>query len=198
MLLTTLAHAESPKTRAQLYFILFVSSGLGMCGTLNSLVCNDRLNSQWRLRHSGVERVEYSLTYRSFASFNAPYNPVRFMYGKRTASIPFLILRLLILCASWSRKYGNYSQNWFTNYFVLSKNVGLARYPENRNRTCSHVGQSGAILPEFFVLLHILFCQENFLLKDIIKTFVLNSSLLPVPKHTKSIPPTNVLCPSNL
>jgi len=38
------------------------------------------------------ERVEYHSTYLSFASFNEPYNPVRFMYGKRTASIQFLIL----------------------------------------------------------------------------------------------------------
>jgi len=36
------------------YFILFVSSRFGMCGRLNSHVCNDRWNSQWRLRHSGI------------------------------------------------------------------------------------------------------------------------------------------------
>ena len=36
------------------YFTLFVSSGLGMCDRLNSLVCNDRSNSQWRLQHSGA------------------------------------------------------------------------------------------------------------------------------------------------
>jgi len=36
------------------YFILFVCSGLGMCNRWNSLVCNDKLNSHWRLRHSGV------------------------------------------------------------------------------------------------------------------------------------------------
>jgi len=35
-------------------FILFISSGLGMCDRLNSLICNDRLNSQWRLRHLRV------------------------------------------------------------------------------------------------------------------------------------------------
>jgi len=38
---------------AHFYFIIFVSSELGMCGRYSSLVCNDRLNSQWRLIHSG-------------------------------------------------------------------------------------------------------------------------------------------------
>jgi len=33
-----------------------------------------------------VKKLDTALTL-SFASFNAPYNPVRFMYGKRTASI---------------------------------------------------------------------------------------------------------------
>ena len=42
------------------YFVLFVSSGLGVCDSLNSLVCNDRLNSQWRLRHSGVIVTEFT------------------------------------------------------------------------------------------------------------------------------------------
>ena len=50
----------------------------------------------------------------------------------------------------------------YPNYFVLSKNIGLARYPENRNQTCSHRGHSGEIIPKFFVLLQILFCQENY------------------------------------
>jgi len=92
-----------------------MSSGLGICDRLNSLVCNDRSNSQWRLRHLGVIGKELNtvLTYLSFASFHAPYNPVRFMYGKRTASIQFLILHLIILCALWSRKYGNYTQTSF-------------------------------------------------------------------------------------
>jgi len=35
------------------HFILFVSSGLGMCVRFNSLVCSDRINSQWQLRHLG-------------------------------------------------------------------------------------------------------------------------------------------------
>jgi len=47
------------------------------------------------------------LTNLSFASFNAPYNPVRLTYEKKQASIHFLILHLIIRCALWSRKYGN-------------------------------------------------------------------------------------------
>jgi len=35
------------------YFIIFVSSGLGMYDRLNSPVCKDRLNPQWQLRHPG-------------------------------------------------------------------------------------------------------------------------------------------------
>jgi len=46
--------AHRIKHAHNLYFILFVSSGLGMCDILNSLVCNDKLKSLWRLRHSGV------------------------------------------------------------------------------------------------------------------------------------------------
>jgi len=45
---------------------------------------------------SFCEKVEYSLTYLSFASLNAPYNPLRLMYEKKTASIQFLMLRLII------------------------------------------------------------------------------------------------------
>jgi len=58
-------------------------------------------------------------------------------------------------------------------YFVLSNNVGLARLPENRNQTCSHRGIRGQSPRNLFKLLQILFCQENFLLKNIIKTYVL-------------------------
>jgi len=89
-------------------------SRLGMCDRLNSLVCNDRLNSQ-KLATLGSywERVEYSSTYLNFASFNAPYNPVRFMYEKRTASVQFLILCLIIRCTLWSQKYSNYSRTLF-------------------------------------------------------------------------------------
>jgi len=45
---------------------------------------------------SYCERVEISLIYLNFASFNAPYNPVRFMDGERTASTQFLILHLMV------------------------------------------------------------------------------------------------------
>jgi len=53
------------QTRAQLYFILFVSSGLDMYHRLNPLICNDRFNSQLATLAIGsyCERVEYSLTY---------------------------------------------------------------------------------------------------------------------------------------
>jgi len=63
------------------------------------------MTSATRALGSYFERVEYSLTNLSFASFNAPYNPVRLMYEK-TASIQLFILRLIIWCALWSRKYG--------------------------------------------------------------------------------------------
>jgi len=69
-----------------------------MCDRLNSLVCNEKIKfpvATQALR-SYWEKVEYSLSYLSFASFNAPYNPVRFMHGKRTAGIQFLILRLMV------------------------------------------------------------------------------------------------------
>jgi len=85
-----------------LYFILFVSSGLDMCG---------RLNSQWRIWHSATphtgvdvnELIQFDL---NFASFNAPYNPVRLMCDKRPANIQCLILRLVTRCTLWSEKYG--------------------------------------------------------------------------------------------
>ena len=60
-----------------------------------------------------------------------------------------------------------------SEYFVSSKNASLARYVENQNQTCSHGWHSGVIPPIFFELLQILLCQENFLLKNIIKTKVL-------------------------
>jgi len=41
---------------------------------------------------SYCERVEYSLTYLSFATFNAPYNPMRFMYETSVGSTQFFIL----------------------------------------------------------------------------------------------------------
>ena len=89
-----------------------MSGGIGMFDRLNSLVCNDRFKlpvvtpGRWRLRHSGGIVKELN-TARSFAIFNAPYNPVRLIYEKKTASIQCLILRLIIRCALRSRKYGN-------------------------------------------------------------------------------------------
>ena len=48
---TTLPPTESNMhTTFSLFY--FVSSELSMCDRLNSFVCNDRLNSQWRLIHS--------------------------------------------------------------------------------------------------------------------------------------------------
>jgi len=49
-------------------------------------------------RGSYWERVKYSLTYRSFASFNEPCNPVRFMYGKRTIfdTVPYNPVHLMV------------------------------------------------------------------------------------------------------
>ena len=52
-------------------------------------VATRALGSYW-------ERDEYSLTYLSFDSFDAPYHPVRLMYEKRTATIQFLILCLMV------------------------------------------------------------------------------------------------------
>jgi len=78
-----------------------------MCDRFNSLVCNDRSNSHWRLGHSGVIVNELNAaTYPRFASFNAPYNPVRLKYEIRTANIQNLISRLIIRSALWSEKYG--------------------------------------------------------------------------------------------
>jgi len=98
------------------YFILFVSSGLRMCDRTNSLVCNDILNSQLATSAIGnyCERVECSLAYLSFASFTVPYNLMCFMYDKRTASIYFLILRLIIWCAFYGPK-NTINKKYFPN-----------------------------------------------------------------------------------
>jgi len=50
------------------------------------------------------ELIQFDL---NFASFNAPYNPVRLMCDKRPANIQCLILRLITRYALWSEKYGN-------------------------------------------------------------------------------------------
>jgi len=69
-----------------------------MCDRLNPIVCNDRFKLPVTTLALGsyCEQVEYSFTYLNFASFNTPYNPVHLMYEKRTASIQFLILRLMV------------------------------------------------------------------------------------------------------
>jgi len=45
---------------------------------------------QLKNAESYCEKVEYSLIYLSFASFNTPYNPVRLVYENRTASIKII------------------------------------------------------------------------------------------------------------
>jgi len=51
-----------------------MSNGLGMCDRLNALVCNDiKIPVATLALGSYCERVEYSLTYQSFASFNVLY-----------------------------------------------------------------------------------------------------------------------------
>jgi len=52
-----------------LYFIPFVSSGLGMCDRLNYLVCAV-------IRGSLICPIKLPVCYMSFASFNAPCNSV--------------------------------------------------------------------------------------------------------------------------
>ena len=52
------------------------------------------------------------------------------MSAKRTASIPFLILRLMVPKIRQLQLDVVYP-----NYFFLSKNVSLARYLENRNQS---------------------------------------------------------------
>jgi len=81
-------------------------------------VATPALGSYW-------ERVEYSLTYQSFASFNEPYNPACFRYGKRTASIQFLLLQLIIRCALWSRKKGNCSQTSFIRTTLFCQTLSV-------------------------------------------------------------------------
>ena len=64
-------------------------------------------------------------------------------------------------------KYGNYSHTSFIRTTLFHQKMSV--WQGIWNQTCRHVGHSGAILLKFFVLLQILFCQENFLLKTIIK-----------------------------
>jgi len=50
---------------------------------------NDKLPVATPAHGSFCERVEYSLTYLSFASFNAPHNPVRLTYEKKQLAFNF-------------------------------------------------------------------------------------------------------------
>jgi len=67
---------------------------------------------------SFCERVEYSLTYISFASFNVPYNPVCFMYEKKQLAFNFWC------CALCSRKYGTATNNHHIKQ-IIHKPQGL-------------------------------------------------------------------------
>jgi len=83
---------------------------------------------------------------------------------------------------------GNYwqlqSDLVYPNYFVLSNNVGLARYPENWNQTSSHGGHSVAIPPKLFC------APPNFVLprKFFIKKYNKNRSLDPLKMFVPSKP----------
>ena len=76
-------------------------------------------------------------------------------------------------CALWSRKYGNYSQTSFirTTLFRQKTSVkrGIRKIGIGPVATGSIRGKSSL---NFFVLLQILLCHENYLLKAIIKTEV--------------------------
>jgi len=50
----------------------------------------DKLPGVTAALESYCERLEYSLTYLSFASFNAPYNPVHLIYEKKQLAFNFL------------------------------------------------------------------------------------------------------------
>jgi len=74
-----------------IYLVLFMSSRLGMGDRLNSLIVTCAV-----IQGSLICKIKLPVSYLSFVSFNAPYNPVRLVYEKRTASTKFLILRLMV------------------------------------------------------------------------------------------------------
>ena len=87
---------------------------------------------------SFCERVKYSLTYPSFVSFNAPYNPMCLVYERKQLAFNFLYCTLKIWCAlsygpknsafvSWSGKWSFALWNLKCNmiYNVLSSNLFL-------------------------------------------------------------------------
>jgi len=84
---------------------------------------------------------------------------------KRTASIQFLILRFVILCALWSRKYGNYNQTSYQTTLFRHH----CRFSEVFGKSEPDLQPRGGIRGQSS---QTLFCQENFSLKSIIKTEV--------------------------
>jgi len=86
------AHLSNQTCAQQLFFILFVSSRLGMCDRLNSLEC---MAIRWSLI-CPIKLPQAHICYLNFASFNAPHNnAVGLLYEKGTASIQLFILHLL-------------------------------------------------------------------------------------------------------
>jgi len=100
----------------------------------------------------------------SFASFNAPYNPVRFIYEKIASfdTVPY-----------GPKNNDNYNQTSFIWTTFFHQIMLVAKYPKNRNQACSHGGIRGWSPQNLFKFLQTLFCQKIFLLKNIIKTKVL-------------------------
>ena len=76
-------------------------------------------------------------------------------------------------CALWSWKYGNYSQTSFIRTTLFCQKIsvkrGIRKIGIRPVAMGSIQGKSSLI---FFVLLQVLFCQENYLLKAIIRTEV--------------------------
>ena len=150
-----------------------MSSGLGMYDRLHTLLWNDRLNPPVATQatpalRSYWERVEYSLTYLSFASFNAPYNPVRFMYENRIASIQFLILRLLVLKITITTVRPRLSK-----LLCFVKQCRFSKVSGKRKSGLWSRGHSGSILPTFIL------APRNFVLprKYFIKKYNKNRNL---------------------
>ena len=98
-LLTTLAHTKSI-LHTTFYFILFVSSGLGMCDRLNSLVCAV-------IQGSLICAIKLTCKLSDF------FNLMRLMHERRTASIKFWYYAL------WPDKYGKWKlPRNYCSYFV--------------------------------------------------------------------------------
>jgi len=102
-LLTTLV-AHWIKRVHNFYFILVMSRGLGMCDSLNSLVCKV-------IWGSSICLIKFPRML-SEVCFIWMYE---WMYEKRTARIKLFILRLMIQCALWTKKYGSWcdASTWY-------------------------------------------------------------------------------------